>query len=933
MRYAAGAATETLTENHSIMTTLRHTILAAMALAALAARAQTVAIPAVTSTPFTSQQSGGTSSNPNYRIPSIVKGKQGDLVAFADKRYAGGDIGSGRIDIVMRQSRDFGKNWGEETTVLAGDVSKSGFAKAHGDAATVYDEYADRILLVAASGSVGIGSSTVTYSNSKASVTNAIRIARAYGNRDGQGWKWTDNEEGTIATSGWVTKTRTTPYCTDITQTIYDIFASQTSGTKPSGLFFSSGRMCQSRMWRVGQYYRVYAALCVFENKASAGAVVIYSDDLGQTWHALGGPNARPATSYGNEAKVEELPNGDVLLSSRDEKQSNCGRIYNVFHYTDQVTATGQWNQATTAQIGSRSCNGEVLMVKARDTQTNEEVDVLLQSTPTGGNRNNVSIYYKVLEHLTDYEDVKTNFASHYAANQWTQYQVSNTSSAYSTMTLGQNDNIAFLYEENSKGSGYDIVFKLLPLTTITGGRYAVEEVRYLDRRVGRIVLLRAKVKNTDDNTTSTFYLRNNNLTLQGVPESDLTASGSTPAKQQIDYSYYWVVGKTAKDYPGNTNADGDYYFASMNGDGYIGKGKGIDFSQEVTYNDDGTVATATYKESVPICTEDKDKLFHIIDFEKTGTSQGHSELTNEQMTEFALKFTHDDKSQPWRYIAVSDKGEVNWFLYTTLGSHVSAQGKDWWSTDFEVVDVAHVQPAAAGQTQTYGTLIDPTHYDFPVKFARSDDDYAIDDEHENCNFYATLKLPFAVNMPSDIKVYKLKDDNAAHAEGDVLSLESLKLTNGILPRETPVILEIEKGEETVTTLTRYLRPSVAQPIQATNFSGTLARHTFASSESVYNSVVAHKLFCLGKRNGHVAFYFLNGTTLPSNKAYYIYTGSSSPAKLSFRFPGSEATAIGQAAAQPSAADAAIYDLQGRRVTRPTARGLYIRGGKKYIMK
>ena len=35
----------------------------------------------------------------------------------------------------------------------------------------------------------------------------------------------------------------------------------------------------------------------------------------------------------------------------------------------------------------------------------------------------------------------------------------------------------------------------------------------------------------------------------------------------------------------------------------------------------------------------------------------------------------------------------------------------------------------------------------------------------------------------------------------------------------------------------------------------------------------------------------------------------------------------------PSGKDAIIYDLQGRRVTTPQKNGLYIKNGKKYLMK
>lgn len=50
-----------------------------------------------------------------YRIPAITKAKNGDLIAVADYRHSGADIGlahNGRIDLHARISKDNGKTWG-----------------------------------------------------------------------------------------------------------------------------------------------------------------------------------------------------------------------------------------------------------------------------------------------------------------------------------------------------------------------------------------------------------------------------------------------------------------------------------------------------------------------------------------------------------------------------------------------------------------------------------------------------------------------------------------------------------------------------------------------------------------------------------------------------------------------------------------------------
>ena len=61
-----------------------------------------------------------------------------------------------------------------------------------------------------------------------------------------------------------------------------------------------------------------------------------------------------------------------------------------------------------------------------------------------------------------------------FASNWEKPYQVSDTTSAYSTMVQLKNGNIAFYYEETLTQDrwGYDMVYKELPLETITEGQY-----------------------------------------------------------------------------------------------------------------------------------------------------------------------------------------------------------------------------------------------------------------------------------------------------------------------------------------------------------------------------------------------------------------------------------------------------------------------------
>lgn len=356
-------------------------------------------------------------------------------MAFSDLRYGTGDIGYGSsLDIIAKKSTDNGATWGAQQTVLKSNSNASDYTYAFGDASTVVDRESGAILLMDPAGTIGFFGSTYQ------------RVARSVSTDNGQTWK-----------------------TSDITNKLYQ------NDEYLKHLFFSSGRMIQSTIVKKGSYYRIYAAVNTriqASNLTSnnGGSRVVYSDDFGETWNYLGGISAMPAPA-GDECKVEELPNGNILLSCRTFNQ---GRYYNVFTFTDEFSGSGSWGATATSgssnisgQVYGASCNGEILLVPAQRNTDGKQMYVLLQSIPANKERYYVSIYWKPLTAETDY-DSPSDFVSG-----WSKYQVSTTTSAYSTMVLDNQGDVAFFYEENSSNSGYDMQFVSLPLSTITGGAYS----------------------------------------------------------------------------------------------------------------------------------------------------------------------------------------------------------------------------------------------------------------------------------------------------------------------------------------------------------------------------------------------------------------------------------------------------------------------------
>ena len=98
-----------------------------------------------------------------YRIPAIVQCKSGKIIAFADHRYHGTDIGWGHhLDIIIKTSCDGGNTWSpnEQMVARGGSNIATDFNCGHGDVATVVDRETGEILMMCASGGICYWDST-----------------------------------------------------------------------------------------------------------------------------------------------------------------------------------------------------------------------------------------------------------------------------------------------------------------------------------------------------------------------------------------------------------------------------------------------------------------------------------------------------------------------------------------------------------------------------------------------------------------------------------------------------------------------------------------------------------------------------------------------------------------------------------------------------
>ncbi len=382
-----------------------------------------------------------------YRIPAIATASNGDLIAVADYRFSREDIGfgdNGRIDLRARISRNNGRRWDEIFTLAEGRGGEATTVMevGYGDPAIVADRESDRVLVISCAGNVPYVRGTRE---------NHLLMVRFDSHDNGRTWSEP----------------------VDISESIYRQFDNGKLGGARS-MFLSSGRMMQSRTVKVGDYYRIYGAVLVTMEGGQWMNFIICSDDFGSSWRVLGGVDVAAISSNGNEAKVEELPDGRVLISTR----TAGGRYFNIFTYEDVAAATGRWAEQAYSgadnggvEATQNDCNGEVMLLPVRDVASGERAHLLLQSVPFGPERWNVGIYYKVLRNTEDYSSPEA-----LAADWDGRLQLSVLESAYSTMCWQKNNRLAVLYEEGTytswEGGGYTIIYDSYSVEEITDGRF-----------------------------------------------------------------------------------------------------------------------------------------------------------------------------------------------------------------------------------------------------------------------------------------------------------------------------------------------------------------------------------------------------------------------------------------------------------------------------
>ena len=190
----------------------------------------------------------------------------------------------------------------------------------------------------------------------------------------------------------------------------------------------------------------------------------------------------------------------------------------------------------------------------------------------------------------------------------------------------------------------------------------------------------------------------------------------------------------------------------------------------------------------------------------------------------------------------------------------------------------------------------------------------------DGTNAYASVYLPFSATVPSGIKAFAVESQDGMNA----MMTEIVGADEGTLPANTAAIL---KKYDQDSNETLYLSPAE----EAGSYSGeNLLAGTLETKTR--ESLGTGNTYVLAKDGNGLGLHNYTGTNLAKGKAYLFVSGGGGAKALSFYF-GDEETAINAVKADESVnADAATFDLSGRRIAQPT-KGLYIREGKKILVK
>lgn len=184
---------------------------------------------------------------------------------------------------------------------------------------------------------------------------------------------------------------------------------------------------------------------------------------------------------------------------------------------------------------------------------------------------------------------------------------------------------------------------------------------------------------------------------------------------------------------------------------------------------------------------------------------------------------------------------------------------------------------------------------------------------------FATLALPFDFKVVSsntnDAKLYS----GAYNASTGTLDMTAVE---GVVPASAGVVIKSDSKAANIM---------LTANAKATENALTGNQLVGTTEEIAFSELTDKLVFGVTTQN-HVGFYAAGGSAaLPANRAYLPTSVLGGEKAVAMNF-GGDVTGI-NAVVKADKANAAIYDLTGRRVTRTVKGGLYIQNGSKFVAR
>ena len=260
-----------------------------------------------------------------------------------------------------------------------------------------------------------------------------------------------------------------------------------------------------------------------------------------------------------------------------------------------------------------------------------------------------------------------------------------------------------------------------------------------------------------------------------------------------------------------------------------------------------------------------------------------------------------------------------------TTQSYLNMRHKDYDGDNYPFISEAGLERYydTDGERRSHTFIFEETEYPNVVTLTRAT---GIDDGTKKI---ATFSAPFAFTLPAGVDAYVV----AQTPQSNTAKMEALEYAGRDVAANTGVILYGATSETQVRMIPAASNGTSAQSNMLGNSAG--GPKQIVDVEGCTNYILA-------KKGGNVVFSRAlpdgennANKSLSMNKAYLSIPTASGVNQFVLGF-GEDGPTTGTGsleAGNAGSAAAPLYDLSGRRISQPATRGIYIRGGKKFMVK